>query len=131
MSGFVISQTYSAVRIQPGISTTLQCHIQAEGYYSFFWIKVPPEGASVYIANANPLRGDLEMFGQFKNNPRIEVSLKNTNFSLSFLSTEPTDIATYICGAQGYEQLYFGNGSKLIFENTAGELECIKASRSL
>lgn len=86
------------------------------------------------MAHANSLRGDLEMFGQFKNNPRIKVILKKNNFSLSFLSTEPADVAMYICGAQGYEQLHFGNGSKLIFEDTAGEceitLDYIKANQS-
>ncbi|XP_026793141.1 uncharacterized protein LOC113540687 [Pangasianodon hypophthalmus] len=119
VSGFVISQPDSSVRTQPGFSTTFQCHVRAEGHYSFFWIKVPLEGASVYIANVNSLRGDVEMFGQFKNNPRIKVILNETSFSLLFLSTEPADIAVYICGAQGYEQLCFGNGSKLIVEDTA------------
>lgn len=88
------------VTIQPGLSTTFQCHVP-------------------------------EMFGQFKTNPRIEVVLKETNFSLLFLSME----ATYICGAHGYEELQFGNGSELIFEDTAGEfvitMEYIKANQSL
>lgn len=111
------------MKIRAGFSTTFQCHVKAEGYYSFFWIKVPLEGASLYIANVNSLRGDVEMFGQFNNNPRIKVTLKETNFSLLVLSTDPTDIATYICGALGYEKLYFGNGSKLIIEDTTGEFE--------
>ncbi|XP_017326674.1 uncharacterized protein LOC108267189 isoform X2 [Ictalurus punctatus] len=119
VSGFMISQPYSSVRVQPGFSTTFQCHVEAEGHYSFFWIKVPLKTALVYIATVNSLRSDVEMFGQFKNNPRINVILKKNNFTLSFLSMKSTDIATYICGAQGYEQLYFGNGSKLIVEDIA------------
>lgn len=119
----MILQPHSSVRIQAGFPTTFQCQVQAEGHFLFFWIKVPLKGASVYIANINSLRGDVETFGQFKSNPRIKIVLEKNNFSLLFFSTEPTDIATYICGAQGYEQLYFGNGSKLIFEDTAGEFD--------
>lgn len=119
----MISQSHLSVRIQPGVSTTFQCLVKAEGQYLFFWIKVPLKGASVYIANINSLSGDVEMFGQFKNNPRINVILKKSNFSLAFFSTEPTDIATYLCGALGYEQLYFGNGSTLVFEDVAGEFD--------
>ncbi|XP_046706888.1 uncharacterized protein LOC124386893 isoform X2 [Silurus meridionalis] len=117
VGGYPISQPYSSVRIQAGFSTTIQCYVEAEGHFSFFWIQVPLEGVSVFIANVNSLRGNVQIFGQFKNNSRIRVVLKKRNFSLTFLSLEPSDTATYICGGHGYDQLYFGNGTKLFVED--------------
>lgn len=131
VSGYVISQQYPSVRIQLGSSTTFQCHFHTEGYCSIFWIKVPPIGAPIHIANVHLKTHHMKMFGEFKNNSRIMVLLNESNFSLSFLDTELADAATYICGMRCYDLLQFGNGSRLIVEDTAGEFDYVKANHSL
>ncbi|XP_027025271.1 uncharacterized protein LOC113657542 [Tachysurus fulvidraco] len=120
VSGYAILQPHSSVRIQLGSATTLHCHFHSEGYCALLWLKVPLQGAPVHIANVHSQRCDMKMFGEFRNNSRVRVILNGRNFSLSFLRTEITDVAKYICGIQCYDHIQFGNGSKLIVEETAG-----------
>ncbi|XP_060729417.1 uncharacterized protein LOC132847935 [Tachysurus vachellii] len=119
VSGHVILQPRSSVRIQLGSATTMHCHFHSEGFCAVFWLKVPLQGAPVHIAYVHLQRGDMKMFGEFRNNSRITVILNGRNFSLSFSHTEITDVAKYICGIQCYDHIQFGNGSKLIVEETA------------
>ncbi|KAG9274095.1 hypothetical protein AMEX_G10908 [Astyanax mexicanus] len=109
-----ISHTVSAVRVKPGLSTSLSCHIQLHGHFFGLWMKICSDEGPVCIAMVASLRDEVEMYEGFQNHSRIKASWKKKTFHLSFSSVEQTDMATYICGAFSYDRFFWGNGSKLI-----------------
>ncbi|XP_037391224.1 uncharacterized protein LOC108436117 isoform X2 [Pygocentrus nattereri] len=106
----------STVRVQPGVSTSLECHIQLEGSFNVFWIKFPLNKAPVCIATVKTFADDAAMCEQFENHSRIKVTWNKKNFNLTFSSVEQADVAIYFCGTYNYGQHFFGNGSELILE---------------
>ncbi|XP_036451893.1 uncharacterized protein LOC118825415 [Colossoma macropomum] len=115
-SGGFISQLDSTVKVQPGHSTSLKCHILLTGHFYLFWIKIPRNKAPVCVATAKSLKDDVAMGEQFENHSRIKGTWNQKTFNLSFSSVEQADVATYICGLFAYEKLFLGNGSKLMLE---------------
>ncbi|XP_076828073.1 uncharacterized protein LOC143474491 [Brachyhypopomus gauderio] len=129
----VILQLESKVRVRAGFPTTLQCHVQIDGLFTIFWIKVPLNRPPVCIASAKPITDGVEMYGQFQNHSRIKVTWNKSDFNLSFSSVEQIDSATYICGQYNFGHLLFANGSTLILENHGDALEptTIKDSKQI
>uniref|UniRef100_A0A8B9JA19 Immunoglobulin V-set domain-containing protein n=1 Tax=Astyanax mexicanus TaxID=7994 RepID=A0A8B9JA19_ASTMX len=114
------------VTVQPGLSTSIDCHISPDIPFYLFWIKIPVDSIPVCIATAKMYSADVKMCEQFENHSRIEVKWNQKIFSLSISSVEQTDIATYYCGTSNYGEYFFGNGSKLVFEEpTDGEYETV------
>uniref|UniRef100_A0A8B9HHX4 Immunoglobulin V-set domain-containing protein n=1 Tax=Astyanax mexicanus TaxID=7994 RepID=A0A8B9HHX4_ASTMX len=101
-SGSFISQLESTVRVQPGLSTSLECHVdQAAGSFTIFWIKIPLNKSAACVATAQTFV-DVEMCDEFKNHSRIKVSWNRKTFNLTFSSVEPTDVAIYM-----FSYIYF------------------------
>ncbi|KAG9274097.1 hypothetical protein AMEX_G10921 [Astyanax mexicanus] len=123
VEGF-LSQPEKTVRVRPGLSTSLECHIQLTVELNLFWIKFPTDSSPLCIATARTFSDDVKMSEQFENQSRIGATIKKNIFYLLFSSVEQTDIATYVCGTHKYNGFFFGNGSKLVFEeNTGGEYD--------
>uniref|UniRef100_A0A3B1IMQ0 Immunoglobulin domain-containing protein n=1 Tax=Astyanax mexicanus TaxID=7994 RepID=A0A3B1IMQ0_ASTMX len=124
---FFVSQLESTVKVQPGLSTSLDCHAHLDGrIVLIFWLKIPLNKPPVCIASTQSLSDDVKMCKQFKNQSRVEATWNKKTFSLLFSSVEQTDIATYICGVHSYGYLLFGNGTKLILDEVAdGEGHCM------
>uniref|UniRef100_A0A3B1JXX2 Immunoglobulin domain-containing protein n=1 Tax=Astyanax mexicanus TaxID=7994 RepID=A0A3B1JXX2_ASTMX len=107
------------VTVQPGLSTSIECHISPDFPFHVFWIKIPVDSIPVSQTFV-----DVEMCDQFKNHSRIKVSWNRKTFNLTFSSVDPTDVAIYMCGMYSYGDLFFGNGTKLILkEHVDGEYE--------
>ncbi|XP_017567883.1 uncharacterized protein LOC108436116 isoform X2 [Pygocentrus nattereri] len=115
-SGGLISQLDSTVKVQPGHSINLKCHILLTGHFYLFWIKIPLNEAPVCVATAKSLKNEAALGEQFEHHSRIKVTWNQKTFNLSFSSVEQADVATYVCGLFTYEKLFWGNGSKLMLE---------------
>ncbi|XP_036451891.1 uncharacterized protein LOC118825413 [Colossoma macropomum] len=115
-----ILQKDSTVRVQPGLPTSLECHVLLDGLFSIFWMKIPLNEAPVCIATAKAFVDEVAMCKQFVNHSRIKSIWKQKTFNLSFSSVEHTDVATYFCGTFSYGHFFFGKGTKLILEEHAG-----------
>ncbi|KAL7876185.1 hypothetical protein AOLI_G00111480 [Acnodon oligacanthus] len=119
-TGTFILQADSTMIVQPGLPTSLKCHVLLDGLFSIFWIKICPNEAPVCIATAKAFVDKVAMCKQFENHSRIEVAWKQKTFELSFSSVEHTDLATYFCGTFSYGHFFFGNGTKLILKEHSG-----------
>ncbi|KAG9274098.1 hypothetical protein AMEX_G10924, partial [Astyanax mexicanus] len=124
VKGFV--SQLETVTVQPGLSTSIDCHISPDIPFYLFWIKIPVDSIPVCIATAKMYSADVKMCEQFENHSRIEVKWNQKIFSLSISSVEQTDIATYYCGTSNYGEYFFGNGSKLVFEEPTDELKTLQ-----
>uniref|UniRef100_A0A3B1IW58 Ig-like domain-containing protein n=1 Tax=Astyanax mexicanus TaxID=7994 RepID=A0A3B1IW58_ASTMX len=124
-SGGFISQPQSTVKIQPGLSTSLECHIHPDGkMFTTFWIKIPLNKAPVCLATAKSYVDKAIMYEQYKNLSRINVARCRKSFHLSVSAVEQSDAANYVCGMLMNGQFVFGNGTKLILqEHVNGEYE--------
>ncbi|KAI4883814.1 hypothetical protein NFI96_033226 [Prochilodus magdalenae] len=128
--GSFVSQPESTVQVQPGLPTSLGCHVYQIGRFSISWIKMTPNEAPVCVATAKSLVDDVSMCEQFENHSRIKVTWNQTIFTLSFSSVEQTDVGTYFCGMYSYKHVFFGNGSKLILEEHTDDVSPNKAVNS-
>lgn len=107
---------HSAVRVQPGHTTTLQCFTPNDGHYKTFWLKLQNSSAPVLVALAESDKTDIIVEEPFQDASKYRLRCNQLSFNLSVLNTEQTDIALYYCGIIIYDRMYFGNGTLLMSE---------------
>ncbi|XP_051560529.1 uncharacterized protein LOC127444911 [Myxocyprinus asiaticus] len=113
-----VLQPETAVRVQPGSSTTLQCNTPDDGHFTGFWLKFQNISAPAVVAMAQSNKAEILMGELFQDPSKYRVTWNQPSFNLTFLNVEQTDIAVYFCGTVMYKKMYFGNGTKLMFEST-------------
>ncbi|XP_026122112.1 uncharacterized protein LOC113105271 [Carassius auratus] len=111
-----VSQPESAVRVQPGHSTTLPCFTPDDGHFKVFWFKIQNSSAPVFVALAESDKTAIIIGDKFQDPTKYTLGWNKLSFSLSVLNMEQTDIAVYYCGIIIYREMYFGNGTRLMFE---------------
>lgn len=111
-----VSQPESAVRVQPGHSTTLPCFTPDDGHFKVFWFKIQNSSAPVFVALAESDKTAIIIGDKFQDPTKYTLRWNKLSFSLSVLNMEQTDIAVYYCGIIIYREMYFGNGTRLMFE---------------
>uniref|UniRef100_A0A8C1WYB8 Immunoglobulin domain-containing protein n=1 Tax=Cyprinus carpio TaxID=7962 RepID=A0A8C1WYB8_CYPCA len=111
-----VSQPESAVRVQPGHSTTLQCFTPDDGHFKVFWLKLHNSSAPVFVALAESDKTGIIVEENFQDPSKYRLTWNKLSFNLSVLNIEQTDIAVYYCGINIYNKMFFGNGTRLVFE---------------
>uniref|UniRef100_A0A673N0L8 Ig-like domain-containing protein n=1 Tax=Sinocyclocheilus rhinocerous TaxID=307959 RepID=A0A673N0L8_9TELE len=112
-----VSQPDSAVRVQPGHSTALQCVTPDDGHFKEFWLKLQNSSAPVLVALADSDKTGIMIGEKFQDPSKFRLTWNQLSFDLSVLNIEQTDIAVYYCGIIIYnrcEKKYFANSLSVI-----------------
>ncbi|XP_058638505.1 uncharacterized protein LOC131544367 isoform X1 [Onychostoma macrolepis] len=111
-----VSQLESAVRVQPGRTTTLHCFTPDDGHFKVFWLKLQNGSALVLVALAESDKTGIIVGEKFQDASKYRLTWNQLSFNLSVLNIEQTDIAVYFCGIIIFNRMFFGNGTRLMFE---------------
>ncbi|XP_050972077.1 uncharacterized protein LOC127168951 [Labeo rohita] len=123
---FHISQTESAVRVKPGHSTILQCLTPDDGHFKVFWSKFQNSSPPAFVALAESYKTDIMIGENFQNPSKYRLTWNQLSLNLSVLNIEQTDIALYYCGMIIFNRMFFGNGTRLMFEGHFNETVLVK-----
>uniref|UniRef100_A0A673N6P5 Immunoglobulin domain-containing protein n=1 Tax=Sinocyclocheilus rhinocerous TaxID=307959 RepID=A0A673N6P5_9TELE len=121
-----VSQPESAVRVQPGHSTALQCFTPDDGHFKVFWLKFQNSSAPDFVALAESDKTGIMIGEKFQDPSKFRLTWNQLSFNLSVLNIEQRDIAVYYCGMIIFNRMFFGNGTRLINMTLNGVLQLIK-----
>ncbi|XP_026072442.1 immunoglobulin lambda-1 light chain-like [Carassius auratus] len=117
----VVTQKPSVVTEQKGRSVTMDCNVETDGHY-VYWYKQIPNAApqfvlSYYYSHRSPDKyGDGFSSGRFTSNAK-----SNIDYSLIISNVDVDDSAVYYCHTwdNSVSEEVFGQGTKLIVNDAA------------